>query len=73
MCRESAIHGISTIQLVLSSTALFDNRSFVLENWSVLSDTGGKERNMGLALNIFPALHAHGIFKVSNANSFNEF
>ncbi len=73
MFRKLAIHGSSTIQPVLSSTALFDNRSFVLESWLVRPDTGGKERNMGLALNIFPALHAHGIFKVSNANSFNEF
>ena len=73
MFRESAIHGSSIIQLVLSSTALFDKRLFVLESWLVRSDTGGKERNIGLALNIFPALHAHGIFKVSNANSFNEF
>ena len=56
MFRESAIHGSNTIQLVLSCTALFDNRSFVLESWLVRSDTGGKERNMGLALNIFPGV-----------------
>ncbi len=65
MFPESAIHGSNTIQLVLSCTALFDNRSFVLESWLALSDTRGKERNLGLALNIFQALHAHGIFTLA--------
>jgi hypothetical protein len=61
MFRESAIHESSTIQLVLSSTALFGNRSFVFESWFQRSEIGGKERNMGLTRNIFPALHAMGI------------
>ena len=60
MFGESAIHGISAIQQVLSSTALFDNRSFVLESWLVRSDTGGKECNIGLARNIFPVDARHG-------------